>query len=76
MSEEESDLRAALKYSSAALKADGVPFALGGGYALWVRGAPEPVHDVDLVVSEQDVPAAVNSPVSYTHLTLPTILLV
>jgi hypothetical protein len=26
-----------------------------------VRGAPEPVHDVDLVVSEQDVSAAVNS---------------
>jgi hypothetical protein len=61
VSEEESDLRAALKYSSAALKADGVPFALGGGYALWVRGGPEPVHDVDLVVSEQDVSAAVNS---------------
>ena len=61
MSQEESDLRAALKYSSAALKADGVPFALGGGYALWVRGAPEPVHDVDLVVAEQDVEAAVNS---------------
>ena len=61
MSQEESELRAALKYSSAALKADGVPFALGGGYALWVRGAPEPVHDVDLVVSEDDVPAAVNS---------------
>lgn len=61
MSQEESDLRAALKYSSAALKADGVPFALGGGYALWVRGAPEPEHDVDLVVAEEDVPAAVNS---------------
>jgi hypothetical protein len=58
---EEADLRAALKNSSAALKADGVPFALGGGYALWVRGAPEPVHDVDLVVSEEDVPTAVNS---------------
>jgi Nucleotidyl transferase of unknown function (DUF2204) len=59
--EEDSELRAALKYAAAALKADGVPFALGGGYALWVRGAPEPVHDVDLVVAEQDVPAAVNS---------------
>ena len=58
---EESELRAALKHSSAALKADGVPFALGGGYALWVRGAPEPVHDVDLVVSEDDVGAAANS---------------
>lgn len=38
-----------------------MPFALGGGYALWVRGAPEPVHDVDLVVAEQDVPTAVET---------------
>ncbi len=59
--EAESELRSALKHSAAALKADGVPFALGGGYALWVRGAPEPVHDVDLVVAEEDVAAAVNS---------------
>ena len=51
-------LRTALKRSASALKHDGVPFALGGGYALWVRGAPEPVHDVDLVVAEQDVEAA------------------
>jgi hypothetical protein len=59
--EAESELRSALKHSAAALKADGVPFALGGGYALWVRGAPEPVHDVDLVVAEEDVEAAVAS---------------
>ena len=43
---EDSELRDALKHSAAALKADGVPFALGGGYALWVHGAPEPGHDV------------------------------
>ena len=48
-------LRDALKRSAAALKADGVPFALGGGYALWVHGAPEPDHDVDLVVAEAAV---------------------
>jgi hypothetical protein len=54
-------LRTALKRSTAALKADAVPFALGGGYALWVHGAPEPQHDVDLVVTEQDVAAAVES---------------
>ena len=54
-------LRTALKEATSALKADGVPFALGGGYALWVHGAPEPEHDVDLVVAEQDVPAAVDS---------------
>ena len=54
-------LRAALKRSASALKADGVPFALGGGYALWVHGGPEPSHDVDLVVAEADVEVAANS---------------
>src|SRR3712207_8591714 len=27
-----------------------VPFALCGGYAAWVRGAPEPDHDADFLV--------------------------
>src|SRR5690349_5269737 len=44
-------LRIALKRSASALKADGVPFALAGSYALWVHGAPESVHDVELVVA-------------------------
>ena len=56
--EAETELRSALKHSAAALKADGVPFALGGGYALWVHGAPEPVHDVDLVVAVNSLDAA------------------
>ena len=54
-------LRTALKRSASALKAGGVAFALGGGYALWVAGGPEPSHDVDLVVAETDVETAVNS---------------
>jgi hypothetical protein len=54
-------LRTALKRSASALKADGVPFALGGGYALWVAGGPEPSHDVDLVVAETDIELAANS---------------
>jgi hypothetical protein len=58
---EQAGLRSALKQSASALKADGVPFALGGGYALWAGGAPEPIHDVDLVVSEEDVQTAVDS---------------
>lgn len=52
-------LREALRRAASALKADGVAFALGGGYALWVHGGPEPFHDVDLVVAEPDVEAAV-----------------
>jgi hypothetical protein len=58
---ERSALRRALKRSVAALKRDGVPFALAGGYALWAHGAPEPEHDVDLAVTEDDVEAAAAS---------------
>jgi hypothetical protein len=58
---DEPPLRSALKHSASALKADGIPFALGGGYALWVHGGPEPSHDVDLVVAETDVEVAANS---------------
>jgi hypothetical protein len=58
---DEPPLRTALKQSASALKADGIPFALGGGYALWVHGGPEPSHDVDLVVAEADVEVAANS---------------
>jgi hypothetical protein len=45
-------LRNALKQAASRLQAAGVPFALGGSYALWVHGAPEPEHDVDLVIAE------------------------
>ena len=54
-------LREALKLSASALKADAVPFALAGSYALWVHGAPESVHDVDLVVAESSVERAAES---------------
>jgi predicted nucleotidyltransferase len=48
-------LRDALKRTASVLKQSGLPFALAGSYALWVRGAPESEHDVDFVVSEEDV---------------------
>ncbi len=51
-------LRDALKRAASALKADGPEFALAGSYALWVYGAPEPVHDVDFVVAEPDTEVA------------------
>ncbi|WP_309504204.1 MULTISPECIES: hypothetical protein [Nocardioides] len=47
-------LREALKLVAVALKDGDAPFALTGGYALWARGAPEPVHDVDFMVAEED----------------------
>ena len=52
------ELRDALKRAASAFKAHGPGFALGGSYALWVYGAPEPVHDVDFVVAQVDAEAA------------------
>ncbi|GBE66785.1 hypothetical protein MFM001_32470 [Mycobacterium sp. MFM001] len=52
------ELREALRRAASALKANGPQFALAGTYALWVYGAPEPVHDVDFVVTEPDVEVA------------------
>ncbi len=54
MTEHQAGLREALKLVAVTLKQSGVPFALAGGYALWARGAPEPHHDVDFVVAEED----------------------
>ncbi len=51
-------LRDALKRAASALKAHGPEFALAGSYALWAYGGPEPVHDVDFVVAEEDTEAA------------------
>jgi Nucleotidyl transferase of unknown function (DUF2204) len=52
-------LREALRGAASALKDNGPRFALAGSYALWAYGAPEPSHDVDLVVAERDVASAV-----------------
>lgn len=51
-------LRDALRGAASALKENGPRFALAGSYALWAFGAPEPSHDVDLVVAESDVASA------------------
>ncbi len=55
---QDGSLRTALKRVATVLKDAGIPFALSGGYASWSRGGPEPEHDVDFVLSEQDVPQA------------------
>ena len=51
-------LRAALKLVAVALKEGGLPFALAGSYGIWARGGPEPDHDVDFMVAEEDAPRA------------------
>jgi hypothetical protein len=43
-------VRDLLKRTAVALKQADVPFALCGGYAAWMRGAPEPDHDADFLV--------------------------
>ena len=53
-SDEQQDLREALKAVAVALKDSAAPFALMGGYAAWARGGPEPDHDVDFLVAEED----------------------
>lgn len=47
---ERDEIRDLLKRTAVALKEGDVPFALCGGYAAWVRGAPEPDHDADFLV--------------------------
>jgi hypothetical protein len=58
MGDGQRQLREALKLVAVALKDGGAPFALTGGYALWARGGPEPDHDVDFVVAEEDAAGA------------------
>jgi hypothetical protein len=56
--EEQENLREALKRVAVALKQSDVPFALVGGYAVWARGGPEPDHDVDFMVADEDAARA------------------
>ena len=52
------EIRDLLKRTAVALKQGDVPFALCGGYAAWVRGAPEPDHDADFLVPEAEAERA------------------
>ena len=55
---ERDEIRDLLKRTAVALKQGDVPFALCGGYAAWVRGAPEPDHDADFLVAEAEAERA------------------
>ncbi|MGH9034356.1 MAG: nucleotidyltransferase, partial [Acidimicrobiia bacterium] len=59
--EPDAALVATLKSAAAALRDAGVPFAVGGGFAAWARGAPPTEHDVDLFVCRSDVDAALDA---------------
>ncbi|UZN02495.1 nucleotidyltransferase family protein [Cellulomonas sp. S1-8] len=51
-------LQDGLRRTAVALIDAQIPFALVGGYAAWARGAPEPSHDADFAVAQDDVDAA------------------
>lgn len=51
-------LREALKRVAVVFKEGDLPFALAGSYGLWARGGPEPDHDVDFMVAEEDAARA------------------
>ncbi len=47
-----------MKKAAGALRDADVPFALGGGLAVWARGGAKTEHDVDFFVKQEDVERA------------------
>jgi hypothetical protein len=58
---QDNSLRESLKRVASTLKAAHLFFALAGGYAVWARGGPEPEHDVDFVLTPEDIPRAIDA---------------
>ena len=56
-----SEMEATLKKAAAALRDAEIPFLLGGSLASWARGGPETRHDLDLIIRERDVEAALSA---------------
>jgi predicted nucleotidyltransferase len=50
-----------LKRAAAALREAEVPFALGGGIAIWARGGPETEHDLDFFLKPEDADRALDA---------------
>jgi len=55
---QDGDLLETMKRAASVLKADGLPFALAGGFAVYARGGTTSEHDVDFLIREQDAPRA------------------
>jgi len=51
----------ALKHGAAALRDAGIEFALGGGLSAWARGGPPTEHDIDFLIRERDIDAALHA---------------
>ena len=50
-----------LKRAGAALRDAEIPFALGGGMAIWAHGGPETEHDLDFFVKPEDADRALQA---------------
>jgi hypothetical protein len=50
-----------LKVAVATLRDANVPFVLGGSFAAWARGGPEPQNDLDFMVKPGDAEAALRA---------------
>src|SRR5690242_3868773 len=50
-----------LKTAVATLRDARIPFLLGGSWAAWARGGPEPQHDLDLMVRPEHAEAALEA---------------
>jgi hypothetical protein len=50
-----------LKRAGAALRDAEIPFALGGGVAIWAYGGPETEHDLDFFVKPEDAERALQT---------------
>jgi predicted nucleotidyltransferase len=57
-SDEAQEILDSCKRVAAILQEAGVPFAVGGGIACYVYGAPESDHDVDIMLRESDARGA------------------
>ena len=55
------DLLESLKKSAAILRDSEIPFALGGGLAVWARGGPENDHDLDFMLKPKDAERALEA---------------
>lgn len=59
--EQSKEMLSTLKAVAGVLRERDIPFAVGGGIASWVRGGPATEHDLDLVIRQRDVDAALDA---------------
>ncbi len=50
-----------LRLAVATLRDAGIPFVLGGSFAAWARGGPQPQNDLDLMVKPADADRALEA---------------